>query len=121
MNLASCQLYKILQDEIFEIHVEMTVPIEKIDSDGYWECVAIKAEVSNGAHFLFHSMNTEHAERMLKVGARLQTTILVFLSGASLRHHLNNSAHGSQPLQKLGEIENQGTNRRLAEVDAENV
>ncbi|EFO99206.1 hypothetical protein CRE_17850 [Caenorhabditis remanei] len=78
-NLTSCQLYKILQDEIFEIHVEMTVPIEKMDSDGYWECVEIKGEVSNRAHFLCHSMNTEHAERILKAGlVRLQTTILVF-------------------------------------------
>ncbi|KAF1768102.1 hypothetical protein GCK72_008063 [Caenorhabditis remanei] len=76
-NLTSCQLYKILQDEIFEIHVEMTVPIEKIDSDGYWECVEINGEVSNGAHFLCHSMNTEHAERILKVLPSAITSITV--------------------------------------------
>ncbi|PIC49513.1 hypothetical protein B9Z55_008097 [Caenorhabditis nigoni] len=66
-NLASCQLFKIFQDEIFETHVDLEdYGIEKMESDGYWECVEIRGEVSNGAHFLCHSLNTEHALKILK-------------------------------------------------------
>ncbi|ULU08742.1 hypothetical protein L3Y34_019748 [Caenorhabditis briggsae] len=77
-NLAFCQLFKIFQDEIFEIHVELEdYGIEKMESDGYWECVEIRGEVSNGAHFLCHSLNTEHALKILKVLPTAITSITV--------------------------------------------
>lgn len=79
-SLAHCQLFKILQDEIFEIHVDLEeFNLEKMDSDGYWECVEVRGETSNGASFLCHSMNTVHAERILKVLPSAITSITVRL------------------------------------------
>ncbi|CAL2034925.1 unnamed protein product [Caenorhabditis brenneri] len=67
-SLKSCQLFKILEDEIFEIHVELEeFSVENVDSDGYWECVEIRGDLSTGANFLCHSMNPEHAMKILKV------------------------------------------------------
>lgn len=71
-NLAVCQLFKIMENEIFEIHVDFSTEfpdfsIEKIDSEGYWECVEIRGVLSTGAHFLCHSTSKSHAMSILKV------------------------------------------------------
>uniref|UniRef100_A0A1I7TGF6 DUF3485 domain-containing protein n=1 Tax=Caenorhabditis tropicalis TaxID=1561998 RepID=A0A1I7TGF6_9PELO len=67
-DLASCQLFKILQDEIFEIHVDIEeFSVSHVDSDGYWECVEIRGDLSTGSSFLCHSTSPQHAMKILKV------------------------------------------------------
>ncbi|CCD71452.1 Immunity protein 50 [Caenorhabditis elegans] len=90
-NLAVCQLFKIMENEIFEIHVDFSTEfpdfsIEKIDSEGYWECVEIRGVLSTGAHFLCHSTSKSHAMSILKVLPSAITEISVRLDPDPLRN-----------------------------------